>query len=68
MKGRYYCEMESPIYRQIQQELAILKIDLNSNYGVGRYEEERCQKIFDRMLKLKKEQNKLTKKGKRKHA
>jgi hypothetical protein len=40
---------------QIQQELAILKIDLNSNYGVGRYEEERCQKIFDRMLKLKEE-------------
>ena len=40
---------------QIRQELAILKIDLNSNYGVGRYEEERCQKIFDRILKLKEE-------------
>ena len=40
---------------QIQQELAILKIDLNSNYGVGRYEEERCQKIFDRMNILRKE-------------
>lgn len=40
---------------QIQQELAILKIDLNSNYGVGRYEEERCQKIFDRIVKLKEE-------------
>ena len=40
---------------QIQQELAILKIDLNSNYGVGRYEEERCQKIFDRILKLNEE-------------
>ena len=40
---------------QIRQELSILKIDLNSNYGVGRYEEERCQKIFDRILKLKEE-------------
>ena len=40
---------------QIQQELAILKIDLNSNYGVGRYEEERCKKIFNRILKLKEE-------------
>ena len=40
---------------QIQQELAILKIDLNSNYGVGRYEEKRCQKIFDRIVKLKEE-------------
>ena len=40
---------------QIRQELAILKIDLNSNYGVGRYEEKRCQKIFDKMLKLKEE-------------
>lgn len=40
---------------QIRQELAILKIDLNSNYGVGRYEEKRCQKLFDKMLKLKEE-------------
>ena len=40
---------------QIQQELAILKIDLNSNYGVGRFEEERCKKIFDRMIELKEE-------------
>jgi hypothetical protein len=40
---------------QIQQELAILKIDLNSNYGVGRYEKERCQKIFDRTNILRKE-------------
>jgi len=46
---------------QIQQELAILKIDLNSNYGVGRYEEERCQKIFDRILKLKEELKQLNK-------
>ncbi len=40
---------------QIRQELAILKIDLNSNYGVGRYEVERCQKIFDRVSKLREE-------------
>ena len=40
---------------QIRQELAILKIDLNSNYGVGRYESERCQKIFDRIFELKEE-------------
>ena len=40
MKGRDYCEMESPIYRQ----------------------------IIDEKLKLEKKQNKLTKKGKRKHA
>ena len=40
---------------QIQQELAILKIELNSNYGFGKYEEKRYQKIFDRMVKLKEE-------------
>ena len=40
---------------QIRQELAILKIDLNSNYGVGRYEEKRCQKIFDKMVILREE-------------
>ena len=40
---------------QIRQELAILKIDLNSNYGVGRYNEERCQKIFDKIAELKEE-------------
>ena len=40
---------------QIRQELAILKIDLNSNYGVGRYESGRCQKIFDRISELKEE-------------
>lgn len=40
---------------QIRQELAILKIEINSNYGVGRYEVERCQKIFDRVSKLKEE-------------
>ena len=40
---------------QIRQELAILKIDLNSNYGVGRYEEKRCQKIFDKIIELKEE-------------
>jgi len=40
---------------QIRQELAILKIELNSNYGVGRYEAERCQKIFDRISKLREE-------------
>jgi hypothetical protein len=40
---------------QIKQELAILKIDLNSNYGVGRYEAERCQKIFNRVVKLREE-------------
>ena len=40
---------------QIRQELAILKIDLNSNYGVGRYEEEKCQKLFDKIVELKEE-------------
>ncbi len=40
---------------QIRQELAILKIDMNSNYGVGRYEEEKCQKIFGRIVKLREE-------------
>ena len=40
---------------QIRQELAILKIDLNSNYGVGRYEVKRCQKIFDKIIELKEE-------------
>jgi hypothetical protein len=40
---------------QIRQELAILKIDLNSNYGVDRYASERCQKIFDRVTKLREE-------------
>jgi hypothetical protein len=40
---------------QIRQELAILKIDLNSNYGVGRYEAERSQKIYDKMVELKEE-------------
>jgi len=40
---------------QIREELTILKIDMNSNYGVGRYEEKRYQKIFDRMVKLKEE-------------
>ena len=40
---------------QIQQELAILKIYLNSNHCVGRYEEIRCQKIFDKIVKLKEE-------------
>jgi hypothetical protein len=40
---------------QIRQELSILKIELNSNYGVGRYEVERCQKIFDRVSKLREE-------------
>jgi hypothetical protein len=46
---------------QIHQELAILKIDLNSNYGVGGYEEKRYQKIFDRMVKLKEELKSLNK-------
>tara|TARA_B100001093_G_scaffold341800_1_gene326619 strand:- start:22129 stop:22332 length:204 start_codon:yes stop_codon:yes gene_type:complete len=57
MNGKNYLKNTKMSKRknQIQQELAILKIDLNSNYGVGRYEEERCQKIFDRMLKLKEE-------------
>jgi len=57
MSGKNYLKNTKMSKRknQIQQELAILKIDLNSNYGVGRYEEERCQKIFDRMLKLKEE-------------
>ena len=40
---------------QIRQELAILKIELNSNYGFGRYASERCQKLFDKMFKLKEE-------------
>ena len=40
---------------QIQQELAILKIESNSNYGFGKYEDKRYQKIFDRMVKLKEE-------------
>ena len=49
---------------QIRQELAILKIELNSklpypygksNYGAGRYEEESCQKIFDKIVELKEE-------------
>lgn len=42
---------------QIQQELAILKIDLNSNYGAleGIYEEIRYQKIFDKIVKLTEE-------------
>ncbi len=57
MSGKNYLKNTKMSKRknQIQQELAILKIDLNSNYGVGRYEEERCQKIFDRMFKLKEE-------------
>lgn len=40
---------------QIRQELAILKIELNSNYGAGLPEEKRYQKIFDVMVKLKEE-------------
>lgn len=40
---------------QIRQELAILKIELNSHYGVGTYEVERCQKIFDKVSKLREE-------------
>ena len=44
---------------QIRQELAILKIELNSNYVVGRYEEERCQKLFDKIVELKEELNSL---------
>ncbi len=57
MSGKNYLKNTKMSKRknQIQQELAILKIDLNSNYGVGRYEEERCQKIFDIMFKLKEE-------------
>jgi hypothetical protein len=47
--------------KEIKQELAILKIDLNSNYGVGRYEVEKCQKIFDRTMELKNELEKIKK-------
>ena len=46
---------------QIHQELATLKIDLNSNYGVILQEEKRYQKIFDRMVKLKEELKSLNK-------
>ena len=40
---------------QIRQELAILKIDLNSNYGFGGYEQERIDEIFDEIIKLREE-------------
>jgi hypothetical protein len=47
--------MMSKRKNQIQQELAILKIESNSNYGFGKYEDKRYHKIFDRMVKLKEE-------------
>ena len=41
--------------KQIRQELAILKIELNSNYGFLRCEAERYQKLYDKIVKLKEE-------------
>ena len=42
--------------KQIRQELAILKIELNSNYGfVIDIEAERYQKLYDKIVELKEE-------------
>ena len=41
--------------KQIRQELAILKIELNSNYGFIEIEAERYQKLYDKIVELKKE-------------
>lgn len=41
--------------KQIRQELAILKIELNSNYGFIDIEAERYQKLYDKIVELKKE-------------
>ncbi len=40
---------------QIQQELAILKFELNSNYGIKVGKREKIMKVFDGIQKLKKE-------------
>ena len=42
--------------KQIRQELAILKIELNSNYGfVIDIEAERYQKLYAKIVELKEE-------------
>ena len=43
MKGRYYCEMESPIYRQIIAEKLKLekKQNINIKRGKRKYEKKR---------------------------
>ncbi len=40
MKGRYYCEMESPIYRQIIAE----KLKFGKNHNKGTKKGKRCVK------------------------
>ena len=45
--------------KQIKLELFLLKIELNSNYGVGEREWNRCKKIFDRTMELRNELEKI---------
>jgi acetolactate synthase small subunit len=46
---------------QINRELFMLKIDLNSNYGVGESEVKRLTEINERVVELKEELKKLEK-------
>jgi len=41
--------------KEINLELFLLKIDLNSNYGVGSSEVIRCERIFKRVGELRSE-------------
>jgi hypothetical protein len=45
--------------KQINIELFLLKIELNSFYGEGISEVKRCEMIFERTLELREELNKL---------
>lgn len=46
--------------KQIELELFVLKLELNSFYGVGQAEVERCERISKRTSELREELNQLT--------